>query len=523
MDFSDTSSIFSNSSATFAEEDFQLPDLEINTSYDLELFKTQQRQQQRINTLKKNIHQQKYLLRKVDRLPKIPDEFFLKKKGAKARPERLAMLRCKHRSQTELAVLKNIFGTKPGNHESLLTVLQEIANDTYEGDDADDYEESTIEHPKLGSVEEKLEDVRQTEIEDWCRKRGKKPKYRYSNAEKRMLRKWFKALDNDGSGEVDVEELQDPLLSSGIFKTREQVVRVLANVDKNNTLGIDFEEFLLALGSNKLADNSKLKRLQEMSSNPDFETDTLLTYERRNKLIKSILQRCEERQVAIDRLYKKYDKPKLSRREREAFEIERERLEEEQSRSIYLHLKYIHALELVIQDRKEMYQQQDLEGIQEEEEEEVAETTEPKLSSRLTPLVTQKVAPTPTRLKSNSDFYHSISAVRMQSSNRTEALATLRALVPLNEASTSSHYSPMSSLFGELEGGKSSSTTLATPMLGSTYLNSLKPIKKNSVEELRLNPYKIYAPYSPTIKKLNTKELRARSASVGSSFSNSSP
>ena len=73
MDFSDTSSIFSNSSATFAEEDFQLPDLEINTSYDLELFKTQQRQQQRINTLKKNIHQQKYLLRKVDRLPKIPD------------------------------------------------------------------------------------------------------------------------------------------------------------------------------------------------------------------------------------------------------------------------------------------------------------------------------------------------------------------------------------------------------------------------------------------------------------------
>ncbi|KAK0359177.1 hypothetical protein LTR94_032339, partial [Friedmanniomyces endolithicus] len=153
----------------------------------------------------------------------------------------------------------------------------------------------------------------------------------------------------------NVEELQDPLLSSGIFKTREQVVRVLANVDKNNTMGIDFEEFLIALSGNKLADDSKLKRLQRMSADPVFDTDTLLTAERRNKLIKSILRRCEERQAAIDLLYRKYDKPKLSKREREVFEVERERLEEEQSRSIYLHLKYIHALELVIDDRKTFY------------------------------------------------------------------------------------------------------------------------------------------------------------------------
>lgn len=37
------------------------------------------------------------------------------------------------------------------------------------------------------------------------------------------------------------------MLSAGILRSREQVVRVLANVDRNNTMGIDFEEFLLAI------------------------------------------------------------------------------------------------------------------------------------------------------------------------------------------------------------------------------------------------------------------------------------
>jgi hypothetical protein len=64
-------------------------------------------------------------------------------------------------------------------------------------------------------------------------------------------------LDFDGSGEVNVDELQDPLLSTGILKTRhvafchmistitsqcnaihrEQVIRVVSNSDKNGTMG----------------------------------------------------------------------------------------------------------------------------------------------------------------------------------------------------------------------------------------------------------------------------------------------
>ena len=37
------------------------------------------------------------------------------------------------------------------------------------------------------------------------------------------------------------------MLSAGIFKTREQIFRVMLNADKNETMGLDFEEFLNAL------------------------------------------------------------------------------------------------------------------------------------------------------------------------------------------------------------------------------------------------------------------------------------
>lgn len=244
---------------------------------------------------------------------------------------------------------------------------EQIESESLNGID-DDMRESSIDHPKLDSVHEKMEDLRQEACEKWCILHGKQINEKYSNLEKRMLRKWFKELDYDGSGEVNVEELQDPMLSAGILKTREQVVRVLANVDKNGTMGIDFEEFLVALSANKLADKSKLKKLQEMSAHPYFDVDTLITAERRKKLLKSIIKQCQMRQTEIDRLYKKYDKPKLGRRERDMWVHELDALEEKQARSIALHMKYLHALDGVIEDKKEFYAMQKADKEQAEAE-----------------------------------------------------------------------------------------------------------------------------------------------------------
>jgi hypothetical protein len=495
MDYgSDTVSVFSSSSATFLEEDFQLPDLDLSIAGNLDAVRAEESSKRRINKLKNEITYEKKLHKKLDhRLPKIPDSYFCNSKGIKVRPEKVSLMRSTMNAKAQLELMKHSLRRKPGEPKEDLDILQSIAEGTFQGDE-DEYAESTLDHPKLGSNEEKLEDFRQSGIEYWCAKRGKVPHQTYTNEQKRMLRKWFRALDTDGSGEVNVEELQDPLLSSGILKTREQVVRVLANVDKNNTMGIDFEEFLMALGANKFADETKLKKLQQMSADPFFETDTLLTSERRKKLIKSILRRCEERQQQIDRLYKKYDKQKLSKKEREVFELERERLEEEQSRSIYLHLKYIHSLELVIEDRQQFLEIQDAEKLEENNSK--------------------------NRFTNYSDFYHSISDIRLNSSNRYEAITRLSALVPLETPNSSTVFDPnqskysMPSLFGgssqasDPHHHQSKNDSLVTPMIGSMYLDSLKPVKKNSVEDLRGNPYKIYAPYSPEIKKIKKSDLK---------------
>lgn len=199
-----------------------------------------------------------------------------------------------------------------------------------------------------------MEDLRVGELEHWGHKRNMKVAQNYSNLEKRTLRRWFEELDYDGSGEVNVEELQDPMLSSGILKTREQVVRILANVDKNNTQGIDFQEFLLALTANKLADKSKLKRLQEMSADPYFSVDTLITQERRRALFSTIVSQSQKRLLEVEKLVRKYDRKNTKEL---AFLREFEEMEERQTRSIFLHVKYATALERVLADKHEFYVQ----------------------------------------------------------------------------------------------------------------------------------------------------------------------
>ncbi len=158
-------------------------------------------------------------------------------------------------------------------------------------------DESTMDFPRLGSLEEKNEDLRAEGIEIYCSKHGKVPAARFLNKDKRMLRKWFEELDTDKSGEVSVIELQDPLLSAGIFKTIPQIFRVMLNADKNETMGLDFEEFLNALYKNPSVDITKLKKLQAMGADEHgFNMETLITSERRGKLLNSIVNQMEKRQ-----------------------------------------------------------------------------------------------------------------------------------------------------------------------------------------------------------------------------------
>ena len=87
-------------------------------------------------------------------------------------------------------------------------------------------------------------DVRDFNMENWLQVTSKFPEGRWSIKEKRTLWKLFNSIDEDGSGEVDVDELADPLLSSGIAKTMGEVRALVRSVDEDNSGSIGFIEFL---------------------------------------------------------------------------------------------------------------------------------------------------------------------------------------------------------------------------------------------------------------------------------------
>lgn len=67
-----------------------------------------------------------------------------------------------------------------------------------------------------------------------------------------MLREYFDSLDDDESGQIGVDELEDPLIALGLVDNRQQVQRIVSAVDEDQSEQIEFVEFLKIIkGGNK--------------------------------------------------------------------------------------------------------------------------------------------------------------------------------------------------------------------------------------------------------------------------------
>eukprot|EP01031_Cornospumella_fuschlensis_P043543 gene43543-53236_t len=200
--FSDRSTNTNTTARSFNEQDFQLPDLEVRNAADFDVEKTLKRQMVRRKSIQFEMKQEKQLFAELDEIMKASDAEFSDRPGVVDRPTKLRIRRGEKEAEAELDLLHYTMKRRPGEWKDQIKVLEEIINGEYDGDDADEVAGiSSVDHPKLNSVEEKKEDIRQEEIERWCKKHGVRPKQKYSNLEKRLLRKWFQALDYDGSGE----------------------------------------------------------------------------------------------------------------------------------------------------------------------------------------------------------------------------------------------------------------------------------------------------------------------------------
>ncbi|KAL3667510.1 hypothetical protein V7S43_007730 [Phytophthora oleae] len=78
----------------------------------------------------------------------------------------------------------------------------------------------------------------------WLDKHGRNSNLKATREQLALIRRWFDSLDADGSGEVGLDELEDPLVSVGLAGSRDDVQHLIEEVDVNGTGGVTFEAFL---------------------------------------------------------------------------------------------------------------------------------------------------------------------------------------------------------------------------------------------------------------------------------------
>ena len=78
----------------------------------------------------------------------------------------------------------------------------------------------------------------------WLKSRGKDHCIDFQDEEMKQLRNYFNSLDDDGSGSIGVDELEDPLIALGLVDNRQQVQSIVQMVDDDGSEMIEFAEFL---------------------------------------------------------------------------------------------------------------------------------------------------------------------------------------------------------------------------------------------------------------------------------------
>ena len=103
---------------------------------------------------------------------------------------------------------------------------------------------------------------RDLHIEDWMKSRDMLPSSKFTIEQKVNLKLWFDVLDVDGSGEISLEELEDPLLSVGLAETKEDIQKLIDSVDTDGSGEIGFEEFLVVIEeASRINKKNKIKEL----------------------------------------------------------------------------------------------------------------------------------------------------------------------------------------------------------------------------------------------------------------------
>lgn len=100
---------------------------------------------------------------------------------------------------------------------------------------------------RLRLIKEGKTKILASQERSWLQKHGKRQYIDFDANTRRQLHVYFRAMDEDGSGFISVEELLDPLVALGLAETKEEVKELFDVVDTDKSNKIEFGEFLAIL------------------------------------------------------------------------------------------------------------------------------------------------------------------------------------------------------------------------------------------------------------------------------------
>ncbi|GMI38849.1 hypothetical protein TrCOL_g10234 [Triparma columacea] len=184
----------------------------------------------------------------------------------------------------------------------------------------------------IPDLPEKKEEMLKLNTLQWLTVRGKGAKMGERMEQEKMLRDWFEALDADGSGDISVDELEEPLISIGLVSSKEDLEEMIRKYDSSGDGEIDFQEFVKMVMTREEGGkpNAMLKLFEDFSNgllgNRLLPFSTLIHMYSRKQLFNAIMaSNAEEKAEGMQVL-----KARIKRTEALEYDLAQEKKEEEE-------------------------------------------------------------------------------------------------------------------------------------------------------------------------------------------------
>ncbi|NWT59508.1 CETN2 protein, partial [Erythrocercus mccallii] len=98
------------------------------------------------------------------------------------------------------------------------------------------------------------------------------PKLELPEEQQREIREAFELFDADGSGSIDVKELKVAMKALGFEPKKEEIKKMISDIDKEGTGKISFSDFLAVMSQKMAEKDSKEEILKAFKLFDDDET-----------------------------------------------------------------------------------------------------------------------------------------------------------------------------------------------------------------------------------------------------------